>query len=172
MNKKGSLELSVNAIVILILAITMLGLGLGFMKGMFGKVSAKVDTAIGGTDIQNPATAENPFVLVSKDATIKRGENYRLDASLFNNLNEDILALEYTTTPPLCKSGLDITTTDFTITVPNPREVKINQLAPLSFLVEVATTATSRTSICTFTVTATTTAGTTVFTQDFFLTVP
>ena len=170
MNKKGSLELSVNAIVILILAITMLGLGLGFMKGMFGKVSAKVDTAIGGTDIQNPATAENPFVLVSKDAIIKRGENYRLDASLFNNLNEEISALAYT--PPLCKSGTDITTTDFTITVPNTREVKINQLAPLSFLVEVATTATSRTSICTFTVTATTTAGTTVFTQDFFLTVP
>ena len=34
-HKKGSLELSINAIVILIMAITMLGLGLGFMKGLF-----------------------------------------------------------------------------------------------------------------------------------------
>ena len=39
MSKKGSLNLSINAIVVLILAITMLGLGLGFMKTMFGKVS-------------------------------------------------------------------------------------------------------------------------------------
>ncbi|PIO06941.1 hypothetical protein COT47_02130, partial [Candidatus Woesearchaeota archaeon CG08_land_8_20_14_0_20_43_7] len=34
--RKGSLNLSINAIVVLILAITMLGLGLGFMKKMFG----------------------------------------------------------------------------------------------------------------------------------------
>ena len=35
--KKGSLNLSINAIVVLILAVTMLGLGLGFMKTMFAK---------------------------------------------------------------------------------------------------------------------------------------
>ncbi|MDO8741052.1 MAG: hypothetical protein Q7J54_05775 [Candidatus Woesearchaeota archaeon] len=39
MRKKGALELSINAIVILILAITMLGLGLGFMKKTFGGVT-------------------------------------------------------------------------------------------------------------------------------------
>ena len=37
--KKGSLNLSINAIVVLILAITMLGLGLGFMRNMFGGAS-------------------------------------------------------------------------------------------------------------------------------------
>lgn len=36
MNRKGALELSINAVVILILAITMLGLGLGFIRGLFG----------------------------------------------------------------------------------------------------------------------------------------
>ena len=39
MQKKASLNLSINAIVILILAITMLALGLGFMRNMFGSVS-------------------------------------------------------------------------------------------------------------------------------------
>lgn len=38
-NKKASLNLSINAIVVLILAITMLGLGLGFMKRTFGRAT-------------------------------------------------------------------------------------------------------------------------------------
>ena len=41
MNKKASLELSINAIVILILAITMLGLGLGFMRSTFGSATSE-----------------------------------------------------------------------------------------------------------------------------------
>jgi hypothetical protein len=42
MKKKGSLELSVNAIVILILAIGLLGLGLGFIKFMFDKTTGQL----------------------------------------------------------------------------------------------------------------------------------
>ena len=38
-SKNGSLNLSINAIVVLILAITMLGLGLAFMKNTFGSVT-------------------------------------------------------------------------------------------------------------------------------------
>lgn len=40
--KKGALQLSINAIVILILAITMLGLGLAFIKGLFGGTVEKL----------------------------------------------------------------------------------------------------------------------------------
>ena len=38
-NKKAALELSINAIVVLILAITILGLGIGFIRGQFGGLS-------------------------------------------------------------------------------------------------------------------------------------
>ena len=41
-SKRGSLQLSINAIVILILAITMLGLGLSFIKGIFGGTVSKL----------------------------------------------------------------------------------------------------------------------------------
>jgi len=41
-SRKGSLQLSINAIVILILAITMLGLGLSFIKGIFGGTVEKL----------------------------------------------------------------------------------------------------------------------------------
>ncbi|MBW2972803.1 hypothetical protein KY346_00240 [Candidatus Woesearchaeota archaeon] len=53
MNKKAALQLSINAIVILILAITILGLGLGFIKSQFGAlteqfgaVSAEIKTSL------------------------------------------------------------------------------------------------------------------------------
>jgi hypothetical protein len=41
--KKGSLNLSINAIVVLILAITILGLGLGFIKQQFDLAQKKFD---------------------------------------------------------------------------------------------------------------------------------
>jgi hypothetical protein len=41
MHKKGALTLSINAIVILILAITMLGLGLAFMRNIFGQATGE-----------------------------------------------------------------------------------------------------------------------------------
>ena len=84
MNKKGSLELSVNAIVILILAITMLGLGLGFMKGMFGKVSQNVDTAIGQNQLTNPPSATNPFTLSSNQISLNRGGTQTITLAYYN----------------------------------------------------------------------------------------
>ena len=41
--KKGALNLSINAIVILILAITMLGLGLAFMRNIFGSATKEFE---------------------------------------------------------------------------------------------------------------------------------
>ncbi len=43
MHKKGSLELSINAIVIVILAMTLLGLGLGFVRNMFSGITHTTD---------------------------------------------------------------------------------------------------------------------------------
>ena len=50
--KKASLNLSVNAIVVLILAITMLGLGLGFMKNTFGGVTEQFEQVSGDLERQ------------------------------------------------------------------------------------------------------------------------
>jgi hypothetical protein len=46
-SKKGALELSINAIVVLILAITILGLGIAFIRGQFGALQ-KQFTEVGG----------------------------------------------------------------------------------------------------------------------------
>ena len=47
MQKRGALQLSINAIVVLILAITMLGLGLSFIKNIFGKATQEFEE-VGG----------------------------------------------------------------------------------------------------------------------------
>ncbi len=47
-NRKGGLNLSINAIVVLILAITMLGLGLAFMRNIFGAATEEFQE-VGGT---------------------------------------------------------------------------------------------------------------------------
>ncbi len=63
MNKKGSLSLSINAIVVLILAIVMLGLALGFIKTMFGKVSGQVEALVANEPEPNPAGPSDPLTL-------------------------------------------------------------------------------------------------------------
>ncbi len=42
-NKKSSLEMSIQAIVIVVLAMTLLGLGLGFIKGMFRNITSTTE---------------------------------------------------------------------------------------------------------------------------------
>jgi len=43
LKKKGSLEISIQAIVIVVLAMTLLGLGLGFIKGMFKNITSTTE---------------------------------------------------------------------------------------------------------------------------------
>ena len=42
-NKKASLEISIQAIVIIVLAMTLLGLGLGFIRGLFKNISSTTE---------------------------------------------------------------------------------------------------------------------------------
>ena len=42
-NKRASLEISIQAIVIVVLAMTILGLGLGFVRGLFKNISSTTE---------------------------------------------------------------------------------------------------------------------------------
>lgn len=71
-NKKGSLQLSINAIVVLVLAITMLGLGISFTKNMFGKLGDQMLDGIDVEQIANPSSSE-PIQLASKTINVQQG---------------------------------------------------------------------------------------------------
>ena len=47
MLKKGSLNLSIQAIVIIVLAMTILGLGLGFVRGQFQQITSAANAPYG-----------------------------------------------------------------------------------------------------------------------------
>lgn len=82
-NKKGDLSLSVNAIVILVLAITMLGLGLSFIRTMFGKTTGKLGSVIESTDLETKPTSENPLT-IQKQIELKLGEPKQIEIGFYN----------------------------------------------------------------------------------------
>lgn len=85
-NKKGALELSINAIVILILAITMLGLGLTFIRGIFKQISAKVDAAVDANELSNPPTRDNPLTAAPSVITMRTNDRAKVVLAFMNTL--------------------------------------------------------------------------------------
>lgn len=76
--KKGSLELSVNAIVVLVLAITMLGIGISFTKGLFE--GANFDLTV---DLPEP-TANEPVSLPGREIDFVQKGKTRLNVKFYN----------------------------------------------------------------------------------------
>jgi hypothetical protein len=69
-SKRGALELSMNAIIIIILAITMLVLALGFIRTFMGKGTDSLNKIMIGIDTDTPPTSNIPFV-IDKDITLR-----------------------------------------------------------------------------------------------------
>ncbi len=95
MKKKGSLELSINAIVILVLAITLLGLGLTFIRGLFGKATDKLGGFVDATDLDNPPTAENP-ISIPDTIEITAGSTRELKVGFYNKASSTKQNVEFT----------------------------------------------------------------------------
>ena len=89
LNKKASLELSMNSIVILILAIVLLGLGLSFMRNLFENMGSKVSEAVDATKITNPPTDDTPLTLTPPQVSIKKGKIGKVDIAFMNTLPLD-----------------------------------------------------------------------------------
>ncbi len=68
--KKADLSLSINAIVILILAITVMGLGLTFIRGLFKGATEKLGGALEAAELKNPPSAEKQLTIDSKISTL------------------------------------------------------------------------------------------------------
>ena len=83
-SKKADLSLSVNAIVVLILAIVMLGLALGFVKTMFGKSANQFDEIISTEKDPEQADVNEPIKLSKGTISLKAKEVGVLKVSVFN----------------------------------------------------------------------------------------
>ncbi|MBW2985224.1 hypothetical protein KY313_01030 [Candidatus Woesearchaeota archaeon] len=98
MKKKASLNLSINAIVVLILAITMLGLGLTFMRNIFGGATKEFTKVSGEVEKQmiEQMKESNKVVSLSRPKiTVKVGEKEQIFIGLKNDeQNNKIFQIE------------------------------------------------------------------------------
>lgn len=80
-NKKGSMELSINAIVVLVLAICLLGLGLAFTKGMFENLKSRL--IVPEPDVV--PTVDDPIALPSETVSFKSARGAELTITFYND---------------------------------------------------------------------------------------
>ena len=105
--KKASLEISMNAIVILVLAIAMLGLGLTFIRGIFKGITAKVEEAVSAGEIVNPPTRDTPITITPSTIEMRAGETKEANLAFINKLpDRKYCELVLTTEGPAGSGGV------------------------------------------------------------------
>ncbi len=91
MKKKGSMELSVNSIVILVIAVVMMGLILGFIRAQFSKFQGEflVDESKA-----LEATASDPITLSRYNVPLQGTKKTGLNVNFYNTHTADINGAE------------------------------------------------------------------------------
>jgi len=82
-SKKAALDVSINSIVVIVFAVTMLGLGLAFIKGYFGKATEQFN--IDQVGQISDATPNNPLSLSREDLTVHKGKMNNFGVKFYNN---------------------------------------------------------------------------------------
>jgi hypothetical protein len=104
-NKKADLSLSINAIVVLILAITMLGLGLAFMRNIFGSATSEFKEVSGTVKkqmIDQMKESDKVVELSRPKVELKQGESTQIFMGLKNEQNTpSIFFVQNVETTPL-----------------------------------------------------------------------
>jgi len=80
MNKKGSMELSVNSIVILVIAIVMLGLILGFVRSKFGDLNKQL---VNNEPEAQAATPSDRLTVSRETVAVSGGEEATLKVQVY-----------------------------------------------------------------------------------------
>ena len=107
MDKKASLSLSVNAIVVLILAITMLGLALSFVNTLFSKTSSQIEALAQTEQPPVDATPGEPLTLSRYDIILRPSETTALKFKVYNIWANPITDKELIDATIGCFTGAD-----------------------------------------------------------------
>jgi len=102
--KKGSLDISINAIVILVVAIVVLGLILGMVRTWFAKAGGEVEGLLDVGDIKDHADANTPF-RVPSTIQVKTGDSVSVSAAFYNTAGSEQTNVDITLNS--CKSVLN-----------------------------------------------------------------
>lgn len=93
MNKKGSLNLSIQAIVIVVIAFVVLGLGLSFVRGQFKSItetSTGVQEQIRQQILEDLRTGDKKLSFPATTLSIEKGEAQDIAIGVKNTKNSDL----------------------------------------------------------------------------------
>ncbi|MBW2988614.1 hypothetical protein DRJ48_04365 [Candidatus Woesearchaeota archaeon] len=93
LNKRGALELSVNAIVIVVLAMTLLGLGLAFIRGQISKItetSEQVQDQIRDQILEDLRTGDKRLSFPSSEISIRSRNSKTIVIGVKNLLDRNL----------------------------------------------------------------------------------
>ncbi len=124
--KKGSLNLSIQAIVILVMAMAVLGLGLGFIRTLIGQGQTQFEDAIGGVELENPPSTDQPFT-VDANIKVKNSGEGSFKVGLYNNgnLGSDAIELKLGTCVPTPAAPMTLRSVAQTISEGNYASYKL-----------------------------------------------
>lgn len=86
-NRKGSMELGINSIVILIIALALLGLGIGFITNLFKGGEGNLEGLMDSQKIKVHANADELVVFDPADLTVKANKELTFQVVVYNSLN-------------------------------------------------------------------------------------
>ena len=110
LNKKASLELSIRTIVVIILAMTLLGLGLGFIRNTFsdiGGLSGDVSEQIRQQIQDDLITNDKKLSFPKTEVKIDKGDSEILTVGI-RNKEDDILTYKLQFTSHSVPDGVDL----------------------------------------------------------------
>jgi hypothetical protein len=93
MNRKGSLNLSIQAIVIVVIAFVVLGLGLGFVRNQFGSMeetSSSVQEQIKQQIMDDLRTGNKKLSFPAQTVTLEKGDAKDIAIGIKNTGNSDL----------------------------------------------------------------------------------
>ena len=154
-HKKGGLQISINAIVILILAITVLGIGLGFIRGMFqqtigqlGEVSKDIENDM----IDRLRDSNERLVLREENVEVKKGREKTIYFGVRNE--EDMVGsaaisfnVLFECTDVMEDSGGDITHIDFNV-FSKTKYLERDEITVMPAIIKVSPNAVATTYMC------------------------
>jgi len=82
--KRGSLNLSVNAIVVFVLAFALLSVGLGFTYMFRERGEAGLASLLNFEDLKEPPSSDKPLT-IDREVNIRRGSSLQLDIGYYNS---------------------------------------------------------------------------------------
>src|SRR3989338_4376039 len=92
-NKRGSLEISIQAIIIMVLAMTLLGLGLGFIRGMFKNISSTTEDVteqVREQILTDLRTGDKKISFPKTEVVIEKGQSTILNIGIRNKENAEL----------------------------------------------------------------------------------